>query len=849
MKPIVCLICLVYISSFISSCSAISSAETGSMDDSAITWRTIPVPINESFSNLEVVPQVSSSNISSEKASISGTTFNDLNANGFKEESEPGLFNWTIVLMGDGENFQELNTNVDGFYSFEGLKPGNYTLKEELMDGWNQTSPPEGSYDINFVYGEGFNYSFGNIQGQALTTSESVSHPLISRSEWIRMVNEIEEAPNFTTKSELPSNLSYPSSISLLGYIPSYSERQQGTCGNCWAWACTGVAEVAHTLSSSKDRLSIQYLNSNFDGGSGRWACCGGNILDFLQFYNSKGKFIPWNNLNAYYRDDINHCCVSCPASVCSLTSCCSQTGCGGVGHSSVLASNIIEYPNYPIETVPSYSYLYHGITQDQAINTIKSVLTQNKAIVFSFYLPSAAAWSSFNNIFNTGGIWDPAPYCGKPILDGNGGHSVLCIGYDDASDTWIMLNSWGPGGRSDGTFRVKMHMNYDCSNEGEYSYFFQWFDVNFVNVAPPTVTTDGGVSGIGQTVATLGAQITNTGGVNPELHIVWGTSDFGTNSGSWPNNYNMGTKGVGTYYHDASPLNSGTRYYYRCYATNSAGTGWTGVVQFDTPASISKPTVANGIDWSLVTANSARLNGEIANTGGENPTVHICWGTTNGATTQTNWQNDVSLGALGTGAFYKDISGLNPGTQYYYRCYATNSAGTSWSGQTVTFSTLNGGQATLISPTGTITSTQPTYKWNPVSGSTWYYLWIDGPSGKIFDKWYTSSEVTSGSVCQITPAVTLTSGSSYKWWIQTWNNAGYGPWSDELQFTISGVNQAPTVPSIQSGSTMHEKSDYARAKIVRKIQEQRNSANEARAEAIQRSMEVMDYAESPRTE
>ena len=225
MKLILCLICLVYLSSFLLSCSAESRAETSNTDDNAITWRTIPVPINQSVSYLEVMPPVSSSNISSEKASISGTAFNDLNANGFQEESEPGLFNWTIVLMNDGKNFQELNTNVDGFYSFEGLKPGNYTLKEELMDGWNQTSPPEGSYEINFVYGEGFNYDFGNIKGQVLTTSESVSHPLISRSEWIRMVKEIEAAPNFTTNSELPSNLSYPSSFSLLDYIPSYSQR------------------------------------------------------------------------------------------------------------------------------------------------------------------------------------------------------------------------------------------------------------------------------------------------------------------------------------------------------------------------------------------------------------------------------------------------------------------------------------------------------------------------------------------------------------------------------------------------------------------------------------------------
>ena len=35
---------------------------------------------------------------------------------------------------------------------------------------------------------------------------------------------------------------------------------------------------------------------------------------------------------------------------------------------------------------------------------------------------------------------------------------------------------------------------------------------------------------------------------------------------------------------------------------------------------------------------------------------------------------------------------------------------------------------------------------------------------------------------CRATPG--LTSGQ-YRWWIQTWNNVGYGPWSSGLNFSV----------------------------------------------------------------
>jgi hypothetical protein len=93
---------------------------------------------------------------------------------------------------------------------------------------------------------------------------------------------------------------------------------------------------------------------------------------------------------------------------------------------------------------------------------------------------------------------------------------------------------------------------------------------------------------------------------------------------------------------------------------------------------------------------------------------------------------------------------------------------------------------ATLISPSGTISETSPTFTWNAVATATWYRLYVrEGSSGSVIDTWYQASNVTSGSTCSVTPSTTLNS-EDHTWWIQTYNAYGYGPWSDSMDFTVS---------------------------------------------------------------
>jgi YVTN family beta-propeller protein len=94
---------------------------------------------------------------------------------------------------------------------------------------------------------------------------------------------------------------------------------------------------------------------------------------------------------------------------------------------------------------------------------------------------------------------------------------------------------------------------------------------------------------------------------------------------------------------------------------------------------------------------------------------------------------------------------------------------------------------ATLVSPSGTIATSNPTYTWNAVPGMTWYYLWVQDTTGAKVQVWMEASTAGCGSgtgTCSYTPSTAITPGPA-TWWIQVWSPAGYGPWSAGKAFTV----------------------------------------------------------------
>jgi hypothetical protein len=96
-------------------------------------------------------------------------------------------------------------------------------------------------------------------------------------------------------------------------------------------------------------------------------------------------------------------------------------------------------------------------------------------------------------------------------------------------------------------------------------------------------------------------------------------------------------------------------------------------------------------------------------------------------------------------------------------------------------------GQATLVSPSGVISTTAPTYTWNAVSGATRYYLWVNGPANTpVVQQVFYAGTACTGATCSATPAATLANGR-HTWWAQAQNDAGNGPWSQGMSFVVSG--------------------------------------------------------------
>jgi SdrD B-like domain/Subtilase family/CARDB/FG-GAP-like repeat/Cadherin domain/RTX calcium-binding nonapeptide repeat (4 copies) len=78
--------------------------------------------------------------------SISGQKWHDIDGDGIKDATESGLKDWKIYLdtNTDGKlDPGEISTLTDdkGNYSFTNLRPGTYTVTEQIQPGWKQTYP------------------------------------------------------------------------------------------------------------------------------------------------------------------------------------------------------------------------------------------------------------------------------------------------------------------------------------------------------------------------------------------------------------------------------------------------------------------------------------------------------------------------------------------------------------------------------------------------------------------------------------------------------------------------------------------------------------------------------------
>ena len=113
---------------------------------------------------------------SRDKASVWGVKYNDLNSNG-ANNGEPGLSGWTINLKNLSTNVElTTTTNVNGWYSFTNLDPGNYQISEVVQSGWTAVAPAGGIHAA-FVLAAGDNkeLNFGNKNNNLPPTVQTLT--------------------------------------------------------------------------------------------------------------------------------------------------------------------------------------------------------------------------------------------------------------------------------------------------------------------------------------------------------------------------------------------------------------------------------------------------------------------------------------------------------------------------------------------------------------------------------------------------------------------------------------------------------------------------------------------------
>ncbi len=112
--------------------------------------------------------------------SVSGTVYQDINNDGIKDFTEPGIAGVTITLMGVTDQeipvTETVVTNFTGSYSFTNLAPGTYTVTQTQPTGYKDgidtlgtgamtaTKPSNDTFAVTLAAGDrAINYNFGEL--------------------------------------------------------------------------------------------------------------------------------------------------------------------------------------------------------------------------------------------------------------------------------------------------------------------------------------------------------------------------------------------------------------------------------------------------------------------------------------------------------------------------------------------------------------------------------------------------------------------------------------------------------------------------------------------------------------
>jgi hypothetical protein len=219
------------------------------------------------------------------------------------------------------------------------------------------------------------------------------------------------------------------------------------------------------------------------------------------------------------------------------------------------------------------------------------------------------------------------------------------------------------------------------------------------------------------------------------------------------------------------------------------------------------RPEVVN-LPATGISAYTASIGGEVTDPGLDTPDITVYYGTSDGGRVPDNWDHAVELGPKDS-VFSTELSGLLPGTGYFFRCYAHNSVAGNWADSSESFETP------VMAPRVQVAGVESTSAFSArVSGlvedtggempEVWVY-WGPSDGGETQSAWAHSASTgfqDGGITAELTG---LSPETSYFFNFYAANSAG-GDWGDASgSLTTSSLN--PPQVMIQPVASISDRS------------------------------------------
>lgn len=199
----------------------------------------------------------------------------------------------------------------------------------------------------------------------------------------------------------------------------------------------------------------------------------------------------------------------------------------------------------------------------------------------------------------------------------------------------------------------------------------------------------------------------------------------------------------------------------------------------------------------SDITGTTAISGGIITNEGSSTVIARgVCWSTSSSPSLADNKTTD----GAGVGSYTSNLSGLNGGTNYFVRAYATNSAGTGY-GMAVSFTTFGKSPTPEVAAATNINTTSATLNGSVNANYLSTVVTFEYGTTTSYGQTVTAvqSPLTSNEVTNVSADISgLTAGTLYHYRIKGVNSLGTTN-SNDIMFTTLG-----TAPSVRTSRAVN---------------------------------------------